>query len=284
MLMLYTKNYEQKKSIIVNKHADNQEIAAGNSIRLDKGASLIVDNTNNPNTISHYFFKYYAVKSLREEMLAVYIKQLMFFNKSKFDQRFIQPLLNQVKKIYNKNIQVNLVDLKYLYLNSFVFSETLLTKLKNRNNKIIKVLDKSLSMFTVPDMNRLAVYNDIYNRSKRLQTITVMDYTNDRHLKLTTSNNQNLVIDSPHKPKDFIAASTKQINLSSSVETLNNKENLAAYKAIKTITNTDGSSNISKIVTQANVKPYKHNDGVDLLLSSVHTDGIDEFNNYKISR
>ena len=277
MLMLYTKIFEQKKSITVNNHANNQEIAAEISTYLDKSVSLIADNTYNRATMTYYFFKYYAVKSLREEMLSVYIKQLIYFNQSKFDQRFIQPLIDQVKKIYNKNIQINLVDLKYLYLNSFVFSETLLTKLKNRNNNIIKVLDKSLSMFTVPDMNKLAVYNDIYNRSKRLQNITVKNFTKDKHLKLTISNNQKLELYSTNKLQDFIA-STKQININGSIEMPSNKASLAS-EAMKAITNMNG--NTSKIVTEANIKLPKHKDGVDLLLSTVHTNSVNEFKNYK---
>nr|YP_009526684.1 ribosomal protein subunit 3 [Cladonia petrophila]AXY63855.1 ribosomal protein subunit 3 [Cladonia petrophila] len=112
-----------------------------------------------------------ASLSLREEILSIYIRQLIQFNRSKFDQRFILPLVNLVQKIYNKNIQFNIVDLKYIYLNSYIFSETLMTKLKNRKNNIIKVLDKSLWLFTVPDMDKLAVYNDIYTREKRLQNL-----------------------------------------------------------------------------------------------------------------
>lgn len=90
------------------------------------------------------FYNNYVAKSLREEILSIYIRQLIHFNKSKFDQRFILPLVDLVQKIYNKNIQFNIVDLKYIYLNSYIFSETLMTKLKNRKNNIIKVLDKSL--------------------------------------------------------------------------------------------------------------------------------------------
>jgi hypothetical protein len=90
------------------------------------------------------FYNNYAAKSLREEILSIYIRQLIHFNKSKFDQRFILPLVDLVQKVYNKNIQFNIVDLKYIYLNSYIFSETLMTKLKNRKNNIIKVLDKSL--------------------------------------------------------------------------------------------------------------------------------------------
>ena len=128
--------------------------------------------------ISSYCLKYYAIKSLREEILSVYIKQLIYFNNSKFDRRYLQPLINLVNKIYNKNIQFNIVDLKYLYLNSYIFSETLLTKLKNRKNNVLKVLDKSLQMFTVPDMDKLAVYGDIYTRKRRLQNLKVGKFIN----------------------------------------------------------------------------------------------------------
>lgn len=117
--------------------------AANDSIHIDRNAYISYGKCIY-NDKFYYFYKNYAAKSLREEILSIYIRQLIHFNKSKFDQRFILPLVDLVQKIYNKNIQFNIVDLKYIYLNSYIFSETLMTKLKNRKNNIIKVLDKSL--------------------------------------------------------------------------------------------------------------------------------------------
>lgn len=200
------------------------------------------------------FYKNYAAKCLREEILSVYIRQLIYFNKSKFDQKYIMPLADLVKKIYNKNIQFNIVDLKYIYLNSYIFSETLLTKLKNRKNNIIKVLDKSLWLFTVPDMDKLAVYNDIYTREKRLQNLKADSFTKVEDLNLRTSNNNKIL----------------QLLFSDNSETLR----------INTINNKQSLKNNSDS-DLLHVQP-KDKDGVDSLLSAVYTSrSLDIFKNYK---
>ena len=204
-------------------------------------------------------YKNYAAKSLREEILSTYIRQLIQFNKSKFDQRFILPLVDLVQKIYNKNIQFNIVDLKYIYLNSYIFSETLMTKLKNRKNNIIKVLDKSLWLFTVPDMDKLAVYNDIYTREKKLQNLKANSFTNNETFNLDTSNNK----------KDL------QLLFSDNSEILKNTTN--NNKSLNINSNND--------LLRVHATQPKDKDGVDSLLSIVYTSrDMDTFKDYKTSK
>lgn len=125
------------------------------------------------------YLKDYVSKSLRREIFSTYFRQLIFLNKSKFDERYLLPLTKLVKKVYNKKIEFNLVDLKYLYLNSYIFSDTLLTKIRNRKNRLLRVLRTSLLMFKLPLMDRIAVYDEIYNRKRKLQNLKVQDLTSD---------------------------------------------------------------------------------------------------------
>lgn len=146
----------------------------------------IVWKTLNLKSITHHnkfknyetkYLKDYAFKSLRREILSVYFRQLIFFNKSKFEERYLLPLVSLAKRVYNKEIQFNLVDLKYLYLDSYIFSETLVTKLRNRKNRLLRVLRTSLLMFKLPVMDRIAVYNQIYNRKRKLQNMKIHSIT-----------------------------------------------------------------------------------------------------------
>lgn len=121
--------------------------------------------------------KGYVTKSLRREIFSTYFKQLLYFNKSKFDERYLLPFTKLVKRIYNKEVVFNLVDLKYLYLNSYIFSNTLVTKLRNRKNRLLRVLRTSLLMFKLAPMDRIAVYDEIYHRKRRLQNLGVQDLT-----------------------------------------------------------------------------------------------------------
>lgn len=181
-----------KLEILNNKGLDmvskiNQQTNTVSMYTISRNTSI---NANVPYEVmcqgatSFSCFKYYAVKSLRQEILSIYIKKLIYFNKSKFEQRYLQPMVNLVKTVYNKNIQFNLVDLKYLYLNSDIFSETLITKLKNRKNSILRVLDRSLRMFTLPDIDKLALHNDIYIRKRNVQNLKVNNYINNENLKV----------------------------------------------------------------------------------------------------
>nr|WBP63460.1 ribosomal protein S3 [Cladonia leporina] len=255
ILVLNSKINQQINNTSINMDAVAQAKAASNFTCKDISANISYGKSIS-NEKFYSFYNNYAAKCLREEILSVYIKQLIYFNKSKFDQRYIMPLVDLVKKIYNKNIQFNIVDLKYIYLNSYIFSETLLTKLKNRKNNIIKVLDKSLSLFTVPDMDKLAVYNDIYTREKRLQNLKADSFTKVEDLNPKISNN-NKILQLPFSDN----SQTSRVN------TINNKQSLK----------------INSYNDLLHVQPMlKDNDGVDSLLSAVYTSrSLDTFKNYK---
>ena len=115
------------------------------------------------------YLKDYVSKCLRREIFSIYFRQSILFNKSKFEERCLSPLTKLVKRVYNKQVEFNLVNLKYLHLNSSIFSETLVTKLRNRKNRLLTVLRTSLLRFRLPIMDRVAVYDEIYNRKRRLQ-------------------------------------------------------------------------------------------------------------------
>jgi len=46
--------------------------------------------------------------------------------------------------IYNKKIEFNIINLKYMFLDSNILSESIVLKIKNRKNKLIRVLKKAL--------------------------------------------------------------------------------------------------------------------------------------------
>ena len=127
------------------------------------------------------YLKHYVVKCLRKEITSAYYRQLMLFHKSKFEKGYLRPFTKLVEGVYNKRVEFNLVNLKYLYHNSYIFSSALVTKLRNRNNKILTVLRTSLEMFMLPQWDGLAVYNEIYKRKKLIQNLTVNDFIKDKH-------------------------------------------------------------------------------------------------------
>lgn len=156
----------RKKSRIMISKVKNHKNIASKMLDISKTSERAGKIFNN------YEIKYlkdYVSKCLRREIFSIYFRQSILFNKSKFEERCLSPLTKLVKRVYNKQVEFNLVNLKYLHLNSSIFSETLVTKLRNRKNRLLTVLRTSLLRFRLPIMDRVAVYDEIYNRKRRLQ-------------------------------------------------------------------------------------------------------------------
>ena len=119
------------------------------------------------------YLKSFFYKCLKREKILLYYRQIVSINKFKFEKTYLLPLTVYIKNIYKKEIEFNLVDLKYLYLNSYIFSQTLVTKLRNKKNRVLRVLRRSLRMFPLASIDNLTIYNDMYNRKKKLQNYKV---------------------------------------------------------------------------------------------------------------
>ena len=148
---------------------------------------VILSNFSSEKEINENIFRSYEKKHLKDlvrkcldkEMLRLYFEQILLFNKFKFNEAFLLPFTKIIKNIYKKNIEFNLVNLKYLHLNSYIFTETLLTKLRNKKNRLLRVLRASLFKFKEPLEDKLATYDDIYNRKKIKQNLRLNNFSND---------------------------------------------------------------------------------------------------------
>ena len=67
---------------------------------------------------------------------------IQFYLKKKFENSYLQGLINLIKKIYKKNVEFNIINLKYFYFNSDIFTQPLVLKLR-KQRKLLKYL-KSL--------------------------------------------------------------------------------------------------------------------------------------------
>jgi hypothetical protein len=96
-------------------------------------------------------------KTLLEKEISIitYFKLLLTLNKSKFEDKFLLGLKPIIKKIYNKEVEFNIVNLKSIYLNSDIFTQLLSLKLRNRNNRLLIVLKHFLHMVKLPKINVL---------------------------------------------------------------------------------------------------------------------------------
>lgn len=83
-------------------------------------------------------------------LLYQYFVAMLCYNNYKFKSNNLLGLKNILSKIYNKKVELNIVNLKYLHLNTDILSESMVKKLKNRSNRLLKVLKKALSIIKIP--------------------------------------------------------------------------------------------------------------------------------------
>ena len=113
--------------------------------------------SDNPVFLKYYenIYKKFLNKTLLEKEIAtiVYYKLLLSLNKYKFEDLFISRLSPLISKIYNKEVEFNIVNLKAVYLNSDIFTQAIALKLRNRDNRLLKVLKSFLYMIKLPKVN-----------------------------------------------------------------------------------------------------------------------------------
>lgn len=158
----------EKFSKIKKRKQQQKDINILNRVNLLKGIERWIDISIfaiNSDSIAQfnklYSYFLYWVYIGREYKAIIYYRTLLKLNNAKFNFFFIQKLLPLVHKIYNNNykiysnkkIEFNIVNLKTLYLNSDIFTQAISLKLKNRDNRLLKVLRSALYMVKLPEVN-----------------------------------------------------------------------------------------------------------------------------------
>ena len=114
-------------------------------------------------------------------------KQILYINKAKFENTYLQGLINIIKKIYNKNVEFNIINLKYFYFNSNIYTQPLELKLKKKRNvlRYLKVLirkAKIKNIKLVKKSNKFFTVNN-FDTNKLINNIMLQDKTNTKYLK-----------------------------------------------------------------------------------------------------
>lgn len=103
---------------------------------------------------------------LLEEKLFYYAK-LLNFNKCKFTNLFLSwrglGLISLISRIYNKKVELKIIELKSIHLNSDIFSSAIAFKLRNRKNKVLRVLRKALLKVKSPYLHLLLTSDNNIN-------------------------------------------------------------------------------------------------------------------------
>jgi hypothetical protein len=104
--------------------------------------------------LDNFYFKFLRSTLLSKEYKTIkYYKTLLKLNKAKFEDFFILRLKPLVQDIYKKKVEFNIVNLKSLYYNSNIFTQAIALKLRNRDNRLIRVLRSALYLVKLPRVN-----------------------------------------------------------------------------------------------------------------------------------
>jgi len=139
------------------------------------------------------FYKKLIKKSLDKYLLHKYYQQLVFINKSKFNYNFLQYLKKYLEKIYNKNVEFNLINLRRFYLNSDILSESITLKIRKNRRKLLKylnILKRKIKVHNKKNLYYKPFFNKFNNIDKKyLEGVVLRDikYKHVTGFRLETS-------------------------------------------------------------------------------------------------
>jgi Mitochondrial ribosomal protein (VAR1) len=90
----------------------------------------------------------------KKGFLYKYYCSMLYFNGYIFNANNLLPLKEILKKIYHKKVELNIINLKYLYLDSNIFAEAITKKLKDRQKRVLRVLKLGLKLTKKPYFKR----------------------------------------------------------------------------------------------------------------------------------
>jgi hypothetical protein len=90
----------------------------------------------------------------------MYFKQLLYINKVKFENSYLQGLINLIRKIFKKNIEFNIINLKYFYFNSDIFTQPLVLRLRRKRN-LSRFLKKLVTKANIKNIKLNKISKDL---------------------------------------------------------------------------------------------------------------------------
>ena len=93
--------------------------------------------------------------NLKQVYLSKFYIAIIYLNNYKFNNNSLVELKNKLYNIYNKKININIINLKYLYLENTIFLDALMNKLNDRKKKALRVIRKGLSLGKIVKLHPL---------------------------------------------------------------------------------------------------------------------------------
>jgi len=184
--------------IAVNKYYKNLTSLVYKKILSNDDKYIIFNNKVQRITFKDYPQIFYDFSLFISNVKLIYLRKLKLnmillkYNKAKFTRIYISKLRDLVKKLYNKNnVEFNFVNLRKMHLNSDIYTQAVALKLRNRDNKLYRVLKSSLRKVKVIQISKLAekrikIYKDKL-RANKIRNITISTMLNNENNNINIS-------------------------------------------------------------------------------------------------
>lgn len=138
-------------------------------------------------SIQNFYYKNFIIKSLKGLKYYMVYKQLLYVNKTKFEYLYLQGLINLIRKIYKKNVEFNIINLKYFYFNSDTFTQPLVLKLR-KERKLLRYLKFLVKKSKIKKIKLDTKSRYIFDLDGLFTTDDYIDNTNSMLNKFMTLN------------------------------------------------------------------------------------------------
>jgi len=157
-----------------------------NHILLEKLNTKLISKKNLFKFINNFYEKYVGITLAKLEMY-LYYKQLIMSSKFKTSYTYLIYLKNFLEKIYFKNVEFNLINLRQFYLNSDIFSESLILKLTKNRRKLLIYLNKLKKKVKIHNEKNVYILDSNMINNNKLY----INNLDKKHIEKITINNLN---------------------------------------------------------------------------------------------
>ena len=148
----------------------NRVLNVNNYLILNNKEKLNILNIISKSISSFYYPSYSDYKKLAYKAFMRKFKiynKLISFNKQKYKYSFLYKFIPLIENLYRKKVVFNIVNLKKLHNSTDIYTQIISLKLRNRNNKLYRVLQTFLEKINLTSVRRnirITEYN--YRKTK----------------------------------------------------------------------------------------------------------------------
>jgi hypothetical protein len=117
-------------------------------------------------------------KILKSIHIIKLFKRNIYFSRYKFNIKNILTIKSILNKLYNNKVEINIINLKYLYLDGNILALAVVRKLKSRKRRVLKVIRMALKLSKKPYINKF------YSNSLNINSLDTVFIKKDLYLSI----------------------------------------------------------------------------------------------------